>query len=144
MMRSRRSILGIASGSVALLAGCNRTETEATEREPESTETAATAATTSTPSDSKPTATIQYHRSPVTLDDEREASVTLYYDTSGGTVVEADFSTIVQTSGSGVGIVEYDDYAEAQFDTRGTYTVQLTVTFADGTQVSDTVDISVE
>ncbi|MFC6757970.1 MULTISPECIES: hypothetical protein [Haloarcula] len=108
------------------------------------TDTAATAAATSTPSESEPTATRQYDGGPVTLDEYGEASVELSYDTSGGTVTDADFSIIAQPSGSGADILEYDDYAEVQFDTRGTYTVQLTVTFADGTRASDTVDISVE
>ena len=144
MVRSRRSMLGIASGAVALLSGCGGLGTEPTEREAGSTETAATAATTSTPSEGEPTATIQYEGRPVTLDEDGEASVDLYYDTSGGTVADTDFSTIAQPSGSGAGILEYDDYAEVQFDTRGTYTVQLTVTFADGARARDTVDISIE
>ena|GEM_PF-2844774 len=140
MMRSRRSTLGMVSGAVALLSGCNGIETEPPERESGSTETA----TTATPSEGEPTATIQYDGRPVTLDENGEVSIDLYYDTSGGTVAEADFSTVAQPSGSGAGILEYDDYAEVQFDTRGTYTVQLTVTFADGTRARDTVDISVE
>lgn len=144
MMRSRRAILGIVSGALVLLPGCNRTGRETTEGEVGSTETAATAATTATPSESEPTATIQYDGRPVTFEEDTEVSVELSYDTSGGTVADADFSIIAQPSGSGAGILEYDDYAEVQFDTRGTYTVQLTVTFADGTRARDTVDISVE
>ncbi|MBX0303281.1 hypothetical protein [Haloarcula salinisoli] len=140
MIQSRRTFLGIVSGVVALLPGCNGTGRETTEGEAGSTETAATA----TPPESESTATIQYDGGPVTLDEYGEASVELTYETSGGTVADADFSIIAQPSGSGAGILEYDDYAEVQFDTRGTYTVQLTVTFADGTRARDTVDISVE
>ena len=144
MMRSRRSMLGVVCGAATLLSGCDGIEQEPTEPEAKATETAATAPPTSTPAESEPTATIQFAGGPVTLDEYGEASVELYYDTSGGTVSEVDFSTIVQPPGSGAGMLEYDDYAEVQFDTRGTYTVQLTVTFADGTRASDTVDISVE
>jgi len=148
MTRSRRSMLGgVAGAGVALLAGCaGGGERTGSDGEPTESETAGaeTATATPTPTTNNPTATIRYDGGPVTLDEGGEASVELRYDTSGGTVASTDFSTIGQPSGSGAGILEYDDYAEVQFDTRGEFVIQLTVTFEDGRRARDTVDISVE
>ena len=155
MVRSRRAMLGTVCGvAMAVLAGCSDEETETTDTEPASTETETASATdrdtdateTKTPAStaSNHTATIQYDGGSVTLDAYGEASVELHYSTSGGAVAETDFSTIGQPTGSGAGVLEYDEYAELQFDTRGEYVIQLTVTFEDGTLARDTVDITVE
>jgi len=98
-----------------------------------SAETATTGAGTT-----EPTATIEAPDGPVALGDDGRTMVRLDLVASGGTVAEVSWDPIQQPDGSGVGVLDYDEYAKVRVSTPGEYVVQATATFEDGSLARDT------